>query len=85
MKSMFTNLTRSVGPLYLSSISPSEQVLHSLKKEMAPKNVILQSSKNETIRSTSEGSTKASIAFGNQGTRVMTRSMTKAAAFITLK
>jgi len=43
-----------VGPLYLSSLSPSEQVLHFLKEEMAPKNAILQSLKKETIESISE-------------------------------
>jgi len=52
---------------------------------MAPKNAILQSSKKKTTESTSERSTKASIASGNQNTKVMTRNMTKAAAFITLK
>ena len=74
-----------MGHLYLSSLSASEQVLHSLKEEMAPKNVILQSPKKETIGSTSEGSTKASIAFGNRSTKMVTRSMTKAATSITLK
>jgi len=62
---VFTNLACSVGLLCLSSLSPNEQVLQSLKEEMAPKNVILQSSKKETIRSTSEGSAKTSVAFGN--------------------
>jgi len=39
----------------------------------------------KTIGSTSEGSTKASIAFDNPSTRMVTKSMTKAAASITLK
>ena len=82
---MFTNLARSVGHLYLSSLSPSEQVLNSFKEEMALKNVILQSSKRENIGSTSEGTANASIAYTNRSTKVMTKSMTKAAAFITSK
>ena len=69
----------------LSSLSPSKQVLQCFEEEMAPKNVILQSSKKETSRSTSEGAAKTSIASDNRSIRLMTRSMTKAAAFITLK
>jgi len=78
-------LAHSVGLLCLSSPSQGEQVLHSFKEEMARKNDILQSSKNETIGSTYEGSAKASVAFGNQSTRVITRSMTRAPASIILK
>ena len=82
---MFINLARPVEHFYLSSLSPSEQVLNSFKEEMAPKNAILQSSKKENIGSTSEGFVKASIAYANRSTRAMTRSMTKATASITLK
>ena len=82
---MFTNLAYKVGHLYLSSLSLNEQVLNSFKEEMAPKNAILESSKRENIGSTSKGSAKASIASGSRSTRVMTRSMIKVAAFVTLK
>jgi len=85
MKSVFTNLARPVGYLCLSSLSPGGQVIHSFKEEMTPKNAIIQSSKKETIGPTSEGSLKASIAYGNRSTRVTTRSMTRAAASITWK
>jgi len=44
---------------------------------MAPKNVIIQSSKKETIGSTFEGSAKTTIASGNRSTGVRTISMTK--------
>ena len=78
-------LARSMGLLYLLSLSPSKQVLHFFEEEMTPENVILQSSKKETIGSTFEVSVKASIESGNRSIGMMIRSMTKAAAFITPK
>ena len=81
---MFTNLTRSVGPLCLSSLSSSKQ-FHFFEEDMTSKNVILQPSKKKTIESAYEESTKASTRSGNQSTRVMTRSTSKAVVFITLK
>ena len=48
---------------------------------MAPKNAL----KKETIESTSEGSANANIASDNRSTKAMIRSMTEAAASITLK
>ena len=52
---------------------------------MAAKNAIRQPPKKETIKSTSEGPTKASIVHGDRSASVMTRSTTKATASITLK
>jgi len=71
-----------VGPLWLSSLSPCKQVLHFFEEERTSENAIFQSLKKETIGSTSEASAKASIAYGKRCTGVMTRSMTKVAAFI---
>jgi len=81
---VFTNLAWSVGHLCLSSLSPSKQ-LHFFEEDMTPKKAILQPSKKKTIRSAYEGSIKASTGSGNQSTKVMTRSTSKADAFITLK
>jgi len=74
-----------VGHLCLSSLSPSKQVPHSFKEDIAPKNAILQSSKKKAIGSTYERSAKASIASSNQSTGVTTRRLTKVAASITPK
>jgi len=74
-----------MGLLCLSSVSPSKEILHSFEEKMTPKNVIIQFSKKEIIRPIFEGSAKASIASENRNTRVMTMSMAKAAASITLK
>jgi len=52
---------------------------------MAPKNVILQPLEKETTRSTSQNSAKATIAYVNQSTRVMNRSIIKVGGSITLK
>ena len=52
---------------------------------MTPKKAILQPSKKKTIRSAYEGSIKAITGSGNQSTKVITRSTSKADAFITLK
>jgi len=82
---MFTNLACPMEHLCLSSHSASKPVINSFEEDMAPKNVIIQSSKKENIGSTSKGSAKASIASGSRSTRVMTRSMIKVAAFVTLK
>ena len=65
-----------LGKTSLPLISLSKvQNLHSLEDNMAPKNIISQSSK-KTIQSTSQGSTTASTASGG----VMTRSMIKITA-----
>ena len=74
-----------MGPLCLSYLSPSKQVLHSFEEEIARENAIFQSAKKETIGSTSEGSAKASITSSNGSTRVITRSITKIATSITPK
>ena len=77
---MFTNLARSVGPsLPLISFS-KPRTLHSFEDDMAPKNAIPQPSR-KAVRSTSQGSTTASVTSGG----VMTRSMAKAAAVIAIK
>jgi len=52
---------------------------------MAPENAIPQSSKKETIGSTSKGFVKVIITSSNQSTRVMAKSMTKPTTSITLK
>jgi len=73
-----------VGHLCLLSLSPRKQ-FHFFKEDMTPKNVILQPSKKKTIGFAYDGSTKDNIGSGNQSNKVMTRSMSKADAFFTLK
>jgi len=66
MKFMYTSFWHAQWDLCLTSLSPSKQVLHSFEEDMALENTILQSSKKEAIRSTSEGSINASFESSNQ-------------------